>query len=105
MKLIDKVGNESLGETSERGVRGVFNTIIKSMENIFGSNIFNNERGFHILIIFSRYQKNMQSDSSTIYDIHQQLNNIEVYHIYIYLILQNTMLITSSIQSKINNIS
>ena len=37
-----------------------------------------------VLIIFSRYQKNMQSDSTTICDIHQQLNNIEVCHIYIF---------------------
>ena len=36
-----------------------------------------------VLIIFSRYQKNMQSDSTTICDIQQQINNIEVCHIYI----------------------
>ena len=49
---MDKVGNESLifiglGEPLESGARGIFNTMIKSMENIFGSNNkFNNERGF-----------------------------------------------------------
>ena len=37
-----------------------------------------------VLIIFSRYQKKMQSDSTTICDIHQQLNNIEDCHIYIF---------------------
>ena len=37
-----------------------------------------------VLIIFSRYKKNMQSDSTTICYIHQQLNNIEVCHIYIF---------------------
>ena len=36
------------------------------------------------ITISSRYQTNIQSDSTTIYDIHQQLNNIEVYHIYIF---------------------
>ena len=36
------------------------------------------------ITILSRYQKNMQSDSTTIYDIIQQLNNIEVCHIYIF---------------------
>ena len=50
----------------------------------------------------------MQSDSTTICDIHQQLNNIEVCHIYIYIyiyiILQNTMPISPAIQ-KINNVS
>ena len=43
-----------------------------------------------VLIVLSRYQKNMKSDSTMICDIHQQLNNIEVI-IFIYLILQNTM--------------
>ena len=37
-----------------------------------------------VLIILSRYQKNMQSDSTRICDIHQQLNNIKVCHIYIF---------------------
>ena len=36
-----------------------------------------------VLIIFSRYQKKMQSDLTIICDIHQQLSNIEVCHIYI----------------------
>ena len=36
-----------------------------------------------VLIILSRYQKKMQSDSTTICDIQQQLNYIEVCHIYI----------------------
>ena len=45
-KLIDKDGNESLifvglGEPLERGARGIFNTIIKSMENLLGSNVTN----------------------------------------------------------------
>ena len=45
-KVIDQVGNEllillGLGESFERGVRGIFNTIIKSIENIFGSNVTN----------------------------------------------------------------
>ena len=43
-KLIDKVGNESLifvgiGEPLERGDRGIFNTMIKSMENLLESNV------------------------------------------------------------------
>ena len=37
----------------------------------------------YVLIILSRYQKKMQSDLTTICDIQQQLNNIEVCHIYI----------------------
>ena len=45
-KLIDNVGNESLiflgvREPLERGARGIFNTIIKSMENLLGSNVIN----------------------------------------------------------------
>ena len=50
-----------------------------------------NEHNLHLLCsiadelsIFSRYQKKMQSDPTTICDIHQQLNNIEVCHIYIF---------------------
>ena len=43
----------------------------------------------------------MQSDSTTICDIHQQINNV----IFIYVILQNTMPIAPAIQSKINNVS
>ena len=37
-----------------------------------------------VLIIFSRYQKKMKSDSTTICDIHQQLDNMEGCHIYIF---------------------
>ena len=37
-----------------------------------------------LLIILSLYQKKMQSDSTTICDIHQQLNNIKGCHIYIF---------------------
>ena len=37
-----------------------------------------------VIIIFFQYKKKMQSDSTTICDIHQQFNNIEVYHIYIF---------------------
>ena len=55
-----------------------------------------------VIIIFSRYQNKMQSDSTTICNIHQQLNNIEICHIYI---LQNTLPIALTIQSKINNVS
>ena len=45
-KLIDKVGNESLifvgvGEPLERGARVIFNTMIKSMENLLGNNLTN----------------------------------------------------------------
>ena len=45
-KLIDKVGNTSLifsgvGEPFERGSLGIFNTIIKSMEYLLGSNLTN----------------------------------------------------------------
>ena len=36
-----------------------------------------------VLIVLSLYQKKMQSDSTTICDIHQQLYNVEVCHIYI----------------------
>ena len=39
---------------------------------------------FDVIIIFYRYQRKMQSDSTTICDIHHQLNNIEVCHIYIF---------------------
>ena len=46
----------------------------------------------------------MQSDSTTICNIHQQLNNIEICHIHIFNIAE-TMPITSAIQSKINNVS
>ena len=43
-KLIDKVGNKSLiylgiGEPLERGSIGIFNTMIKSMEYLLGSNV------------------------------------------------------------------
>ena len=37
-----------------------------------------------VLIILSRYKKKMQSDSTTLCDINQQLNNIKVCHIYIF---------------------
>ena len=45
-KLIDKVVNKSLicvclGEPLERGARGIFNTIIKSLENLLKSNVIN----------------------------------------------------------------
>ena len=57
-----------------------------------------------VIIIFSRYQNKIQSDSTTICNIHQQLNNIEICHIHIFNIA-GTMPITSAIQSKINNVS
>ena len=54
MKYVDKIytlaklidGNESfiflyLGEPMERGSRGIFNTLIKSMENLLESNVIN----------------------------------------------------------------
>ena len=46
IQLIYKVGNEShifvcLGEPLERGARGIFNKIIKSMENLLESNVIN----------------------------------------------------------------
>ena len=46
VKLINKVGNKSLifvgiGEHSERRSRGIFNTMIKSMEYLLGSNVTN----------------------------------------------------------------
>ena len=37
-----------------------------------------------VLIIFSPYQKKILSDSTMLFDIHQQLNNIEDCHIYIF---------------------
>ena len=37
-----------------------------------------------VIIIFSRYQNKMLSDSTKICDILQQLNNIEACHIYIF---------------------
>ena len=45
-KVIDKVGDEllillGLGESLERGAHGIFNTMIKSIENLLGSNITN----------------------------------------------------------------
>ena len=45
-KVIYKVGNEllillGLGESLERGARGIFNTMIKSIEHLLGSNITN----------------------------------------------------------------
>ena len=45
----------------------------------------------------------MQSDSTTICDIHQKLNNIEVYQIYIFNIAEYNAY-SPAIQSKINNI-
>ena len=54
--------------------------------------------------VLSRYHKHMQSDSITIRDIHQQLNNIEVYHIYIFNIAEYNSY-RPVIQSKINNVS
>ena len=47
----------------------------------------NGRYGRCTILIFSRYQNNMQSNSTTIFindiiDIHQQLNSIEVCHIY-----------------------
>ena len=46
MKLIDKVGTESLiflglGVPLEHEARGIFNTMITSMENLLGSNVTN----------------------------------------------------------------
>ena len=61
-----------------------------------------------VLIIFSRYKKKMQSDSTTICDIHQQLNNIDVCHIYIFNIAEciaYSPCYSDAIQSKINNVS
>ena len=44
--VIDKVGNKSfifvcIGEPSECGARGIFKTIINSMENLLESNVIN----------------------------------------------------------------
>ena len=57
-----------------------------------------------ILIVLSQYQQNMQLDLTTIFDIHQQLNNFEVYHMYIFKIAEYNAY-SPAIQSKINNIS